>query len=273
MAHLASGQVAEYLAKPAIHRQWEGDYRTPENEEFYNLACDALAKTLRAPADSLLLDAGCGPGYHSMRFARRGFRVQALDFSESALEQAAANIHASGLDDRITLQQGSLLDLPFPDGHFPYVLCWGVLMHIPDVDRALAELARVVRPGGTLILSEANCRSLQGWGFRLMKRWFGREKAELVRTPAGVESWVTRDSGKLVTRETDIPWLIARCGQLGLTLQQRRAGQFTEAYTRVPTRLLKKLVHACNRVWFQWVRSPGPAFGNLLVFRKTARIA
>lgn len=268
MAHFASEQVAAYLAKPAIHQQWESDYRTPDNEAFYNLACDALVRTLQAPADSILLDAGCGPGYHSMRFARRGFRVQALDFSESVLEQAAANIGAAGLGDRITLQQGSLLDLPFPDGHFPYVLCWGVLMHIPDVDCAVTELARVVRPGGTLIVSEANCRSLQAAGFRWIKRWFGREKADIVRTPAGVESWVTRASGKLVTRETDIPWLISRCRQLGLASKQRRAGQFTEAYTRVPTRPLKKLVHLFNRFWFRLVRRPGPAFGNLLVFQK-----
>ena len=271
MAHRASEQVAEYLAKPAIHEQWEGDYRTPENEVFYNLACDALVRTLHAPADSILLDAGCGPGFHSMRFARRGFHVHALDFSESVLEQASANVHANGLDNRITLQQGSLLNLPFPDGHFQYVLCWGVLMHIPDADRAVAELARVVRSGGTLILSEANCRSLQAAGFRLIKRLFGREKAELVRTPAGVESWVTRDSGKLVTRETDIPWLISRCRQVGLTLKQRRAGQFTEAYTRVPTRPLKKLVHLFNRFWFRAIRRPGPAFGNLLVFEKVVR--
>jgi hypothetical protein len=89
-----------------------------------------------------------------------------------------------------------------------------------------------------------------------------------VRTPAGVESWATRDSGKLVTRETDIPWLISRCRQLGLTPKQRRAGQFTEAYTRVPTRPLKKLVHLFNRFWFSAIRRPGPAFGNLLVFQK-----
>ena len=269
MAHVASVQVAEYLAKPAIHRQWEGDYRTPDNESFYELALDALVRTLNAPPESLILDAGCGPGFHSMRLARRGFRVQAIDFSTSALEQAEANMHAHGLANRITLRQDSLLGLSFPDGHFPYVLCWGVLMHIPDVSHALSELARVVQPGGFLILSESNCRSVQATGFRWIKRWCGREKAELVRTPAGVESWVTRDSGKLVTRETDVPWLIGRCAELGLTLKQRRAGQFTEAYTRVPTRPLKKLVHLFNRFWFRCVRWSGPAFGNLLVFEKS----
>ncbi len=270
MAHVASAQVAEYLAKPAIHQQWEGDYRTPDNEAFYNLACDALVRTLNAPPDAPILDAGCGPGYHSIRLARCGFRVQAIDFSTSALEQAEANIHAQGLADRIALKQDSLLDLSFPDDHFPYVLCWGVLMHIPDVARAFSELARVVQPGGHLIISESNCRSVQAAGFRWFKRMCGREKADLVRTPAGVESWVARDGGKLVTRETDVPWLIAQAAERGLTLKQRRAGQFTEAYTRVPTRPLKKLVHLFNCFWFSCIRWPGAAFGNLLIFEKNA---
>lgn len=268
MAHFASAQVADYLDKPAIHEQWEGDYRTRDNEAFYELACDALVRTLKAPPEARILDAGCGPGYHSMRLARRGFRVQAIDFSTSALDQAEVNIRAQGLADRITLQQDSLLDLSFPDGHFPYVLCWGVLMHIPDIQRALSELARVLQPAGVLVLSESNCRSVQAAGFRWFKQLLGREKAELLRTPAGVESWVTRDAGKLVTRETDVPWLINRCAELGLTLKQRRAGQFTEAYTRVPTRPLKKLVHLFNRFWFRCIRWSGPAFGNLLVFEK-----
>jgi ubiquinone/menaquinone biosynthesis C-methylase UbiE len=270
MAHLASEQVARYLDKPAIHEQWEGDYRTPANEAFYELALEALVRTLQPPPDALILDAGCGPGFHAMRLARRGFRVVATDFSTSALEQAAANIAAHGLEARISLQRESLLELSFPDGHFLYVLCWGVLMHIPDVDRALAELARVLGPGGKLLVSESNCRSLQALLFRWLKRVLGREKAEVVRTPAGIESWVTRESGKLVTRETDVPWLIARAAAHGLKLQERRAGQFTEAYTRARSRLGKGLIHAFNCFWFRFIRRPGPAFGNLLIFEKAS---
>jgi hypothetical protein len=86
--------------------------------------------------------------------------------------------------------------------------------------------------------------------------------------PAGLAFWYEREAGRLVTRETDLRWLIGRFRELGLVLRQRRAGQLTEAYTRVPAPL-KKLVHAVNRFWFRRVRLAGPAFGNLLFFEKT----
>jgi ubiquinone/menaquinone biosynthesis C-methylase UbiE len=266
-----SEQVATCLSRPAVHQQWENDYRTPENEAFYELAFDALVRTLQPPPEARILDAGCGIGAHSVRLARRGFRVQAVDFSETVLDAARANVEAQGLADRIELQRGSLMDLSFPDGSFPYVLCWGVLMHIPDVERALNELARVVTPGGTLIISETNMHSLQSVAFRALKRVFRRERAKVLRTPKGLEFWYERDAGRLVTREADPNWLIDQFDRLGLELRQRRAGQFTEAYTRVPTRPLRKLVHVLNRFWFRRVRWAGPAFGNLLLFEKTGR--
>src|SRR5919112_2064790 len=85
------------------------------------------------------------------RLPRRGFGVRAVDFSESALEMGRAYVEAQGLGDRIELGRESLLELSFPDESFDYALCWGVLMHVPDAERAVAELARVLRPGGMLV--------------------------------------------------------------------------------------------------------------------------
>ena len=53
-----------------------------------------------------------------------------------------------------------------------------------------------------------------------------------------------------------------------LELEKRFAGQFTEAYVRVPTRLAKGAIHAFNRFYFAHIGRPGPALSNLLVFRK-----
>jgi SAM-dependent methyltransferase len=268
MSTSLSDQVASCLSRPAVHRQWENDYRTPENEAFYELAFDELVRTLQPAADAVILDAGCGTGAHSARLARRGFRVEAIDFSDTVLDRAAANLRERGLADRVHFQRESLTDLSYPAGRFPYVLCWGVLMHIPDVEGATAELARVLAPGGTLILSEANVRSIQSVAFRGAKRVLRREKTDVVRAPAGLEFWYTRDGGRLVTRETDVGWLVRRFAGLGLVLRQRRAGQLTEAYTRLPTRPLRRVVHALNHFWFRRVRWAGPAFGNLLLFEK-----
>ena len=69
-----------------------------------------------------------------------------------------------------------------------------------------------------------------------------------------------------MTRQADIPWLIAEFERHGLRLSRRRAGQFTEIYTVLPWRWPRRIVHALNHAWFRFIRRGGPAFGNLLVF-------
>ncbi|MBA3242576.1 MAG: class I SAM-dependent methyltransferase, partial [Acidobacteria bacterium] len=161
MSESKSKLVENLLAKPEKHRQWESDYRTEENERFYERAFDYLAGVLSPPAGATFLDVGCGKCAHSVRLARRGFRVRAVDFSESALGMAREYVRAEGLDDKIEVGRENILEFSFPDESFDYVLCWGVLMHIPDVERAVSELARVVKPGGFLVVSEGNMSSLE----------------------------------------------------------------------------------------------------------------
>ena len=85
MAESKSLLVQNLLARPDMHCQWEGDYRTAANEDFYERAFDSIIDELAPPPGATFLDAGCGPCAHSARLARRGFNVQAVDFSESAL--------------------------------------------------------------------------------------------------------------------------------------------------------------------------------------------
>jgi hypothetical protein len=141
-------------------------------------------------------------------------------------------------------------------------------MHVPAVQVAVAELARILDSGGVLVISEANLRSLQATVFRWLRRLFGRRSTTQLRTPAGVEFWESTGTGKVMTRQSDIPWLVAECSRLGLELLERRAGQFTETYTMFSSKVLRRLIHAFNRFWFTRIRYPGPAFGNLLVFVK-----
>jgi ubiquinone/menaquinone biosynthesis C-methylase UbiE len=260
--------VQNLLARPEMHRQWEGDYRTAENEKFYELAFDYIVRCVQAPPDAAFLDAGCGPAAHSVRLARHGFKVHAVDFSTSALGMARDYIAARGMDHRITLQRSSLLNLSFPSSSFDYVLCWGVLMHIPEVERAILELARVVSRGGVLVISESNKSSLEAVVVRNLKRLLSREKASEKERPEGVEYWKDKDGDALVTRQANISWLIRCLEENGLVLERRLPGQFSESYTRVSTEALKKLVHKFNKFWFERVRWAGPAFGNILIFRK-----
>jgi hypothetical protein len=91
-----------------------------------------------------------------------------------------------------------------------------------------------------------------------------------MRVPAGLESHEQTEHGALLTRQTDMAWLAAECRRLGLDLTRRRAGQFTELYVLAPWRWLRQAMHAFNDVWFRFVRLPGPAFANILIFEKRA---
>jgi SAM-dependent methyltransferase len=256
------------MADVHIHSKWAATYRTAEAQAFYEMAFDEIARRLAAPRDAVILDAGCGSCAKSVLLAARGFRVVGTDFSADALALAGETIRCHGAEERITTRQGDLLNMPFEDGEFSYVLCWGVLMHVPDVQRALAELARVLKPGGVLVTSEANMYSLQAIGMRWLKRLLGRGR--LVRTPAGLVCHEQTEHGELVTRETDIAWYVAELNRLGLGLSARLSGQFTELYVVTPWRPVRRLIHAWNHFWFSVVGLARPAVANILIFRKRA---
>lgn len=98
------------------------------------------------------LDAGCGGGRTSIALGQLGAAsVLGIDLGAQGLNDAQQRAQRRGLQN-VRFEQGSLLDLPLPDGKFDLVWCAGVLMHTTDDRRALDELLRVLRPGGQLFL-------------------------------------------------------------------------------------------------------------------------
>jgi len=107
-----------------------------------------------------LLDLGCGFGRHAFEAARRGARVIALDAGRDEVESVAGMFVAMAAagefthsTTRATVVQGDALHLPFSEGSFDRVICSEVLEHVPDDLAAMRELARVLRPGGTLAVT------------------------------------------------------------------------------------------------------------------------
>lgn len=107
-----------------------------------------------------VLDLGCGFGRHAFEAARRGASVVALDAGRDEVNGVAAMflamVEAGELAEgsvHANVVQGDALHLPFPDGTFDRVICSEVLEHIPDDLSAMSELARVLRPGGTMAIT------------------------------------------------------------------------------------------------------------------------
>jgi ubiquinone/menaquinone biosynthesis C-methylase UbiE len=142
-------------------------------------------------------------------------------------------------------------------------------MHVPDLETALGELGRVLRPGGRLAIMENNARSLhvRGWDrlVRVGKRVLGRRLHELHDTERGLEEW--RDEG-LMVRRTDMRWLVDFYRERGLRLRRRFAGQFTELYTNLPGPTLRRAVYRFNEAYAKLGGPAGLALGNVLVFEK-----
>lgn len=97
-----------------------------------------------------VLEAGCGIATDGMQFARAGARYTGMDFSPSALSLARRRFDMAGADAR--LERGSIAELPFPDDSFDLVYSNGVIHHLPETQRVVDELHRVLRPGGTAIV-------------------------------------------------------------------------------------------------------------------------
>lgn len=103
--------------------------------------------------DKVCLDAGCGGGRFIVALARLGAKeVKGIDINGEIIKLANQRIEARDLKQARALE-ASVLDIPFPDQYFDYVVCSGVVHHTPDPYKGFQELVRVLKPGGKLFFS------------------------------------------------------------------------------------------------------------------------
>jgi SAM-dependent methyltransferase len=109
----------------------------------------------RYPAGSEVLEAGCGVGAQTVSLAANspGARITSIDISPESLAQAK---RAASRFSNVTFQQGDIFNLDFPDERFDHVFLCFVLEHLPDPQRALHSLLRVLKPGGSLTVIEGD---------------------------------------------------------------------------------------------------------------------
>jgi 2-polyprenyl-3-methyl-5-hydroxy-6-metoxy-1,4-benzoquinol methylase len=116
-----------------------------------------------------VLDVGCGSGIATQMLAEAGANVTAVDLTPWAVETTRRRLAAFGLE--ADVQQADAEQLPFADAAFDLVFAWGVIHHSSDMDRALAELVRVCRPGGEIVLMVYHRRSLFFVVYRAFQRF------------------------------------------------------------------------------------------------------
>jgi ubiquinone/menaquinone biosynthesis C-methylase UbiE len=263
-----SDQVKRQMNQPQIHEAWEKAYRTQGNGRCFELAYDDFVARIAQPKDSLALDIGCGICANSIRLAERGYLVKAADYSESILAAARQNVAHFQLADRISINRDDILRLSFPNDHFDLTLCWGVLMHVPDAQRALAELVRVTKPGGFLVLEEINQNAPEARMMRLLWRIAKRRKITITRRPAGFEHTSLFAGETLFWRHVSPRWLVDELRNHSCTLVKRGCSLFSDLTMYMPIRFLNSSIHAWNQFWLRRVNLPQPSLHNVFVFRK-----
>jgi ubiquinone/menaquinone biosynthesis C-methylase UbiE len=120
----------------------------------------AWVDELGMAAGTSALEVGCGAGLTAIELAQRGMRVEATDAVEAMVDLAQRQALAEGVADRMHVTQADAHALAFRDLSFDLVIAMGVIPWLPAPATAVAEMARVLKPGGVLLVNCDNAARL-----------------------------------------------------------------------------------------------------------------
>jgi SAM-dependent methyltransferase len=182
-------------------RASEAYFREIEDRRYrFHYHLRALFSALRG-SHGKLLEVGCGIGVDSIQLARCGFEVTAVDLTENALVVARdfAAHHGVSVDFRLGNAEG----LEFPDETFDVVYSFGVLHHTPDIEKAVAEVHRVLKPGGTAYVMLYHRDSLVNLVHRLLRLPYESPRSRKDQCPV-VYTFSRRAARKLFSEFSDV---------------------------------------------------------------------
>ncbi|MFC9607662.1 methyltransferase domain-containing protein [Streptomyces niveus] len=150
------GQVLNAAWGENLHYGYWEDGTDDSPVEVATARLTDLLVTLLDPAPgAAVLDIGCGVGKPALQLvATRDVHVTGIAISDVEVEQAAERAKEAGRSDVTTFRNADVMELPFADGSFDGAWAVESLLHVPDRGRALAETARVLRPGGRLVIAD-----------------------------------------------------------------------------------------------------------------------
>lgn len=163
---------AKNLDESDLQRIYSGISSLDALQGETDLTEDCTERLLESVVGASVLEVGCGRGYLLKLLKLQGFSVTGVDFA----------IQDSDFDPSIQLVEASANSLPFPDMAFDTVISTHTLEHIPDIDRALAELRRCASQRLILVLPKERPYA---WGFNLHVHFFPYEYS--VRNLVGIQ--------------------------------------------------------------------------------------
>ncbi len=170
--------------------QWD---RVRQQYEHPDLQTGMVAAM--APPGLAVVDVGTGTGALLPVLAQAAALVVAVDQSQSLLARARERCHAAGCQN-VAFQRADVGALPFPDGVFAVAYASMVLHHVDDPAQALAELARIVAPGGRLVVVDFTSHNLAWMRDDLAHRWLGFAREQLAAWAGAArlvpEQWLQR---------------------------------------------------------------------------------
>jgi ubiquinone/menaquinone biosynthesis C-methylase UbiE len=154
----AQGHVNAYFDSTASY--WDGIYRGEDLQDLIyqrRQACVFASVDQSAlPASATALEIGCGAGHLTVELARRVVNVDAVDASQAMVDTTTDRVRELGIEDRVSVRQADVHALPYQPDSFDLVVAVGVLPWLHSPAAALAEMERVLRPGGQLVLTADN---------------------------------------------------------------------------------------------------------------------
>lgn len=144
---LAGAIEARQMTAAEGYDAWAGHYDEPN--DLIDMEEPVVRRILDGLPSGRALDAACGTGRHAVYLASLGYAVIGVDISANMLAAARAKFPDADF------RQGDLHHLPVPDQHIDLVVCALALSHVPDLAPVFAEFARILRPGGHLVISDS----------------------------------------------------------------------------------------------------------------------
>ena len=176
---------------------------------------------------ALILDVACGPAAVTRALAKRtSARIVGVDLSPDMLNEGASNIAKAGLTERVALVLGRGEQLPFPDATFDALTFTYLLRYVADPRATMAELARVVKPGGAIANLEFAVPRARGW--RVLWWIYTRGVLPIAGYATGGRGWydVGRFLGPSITqhyRQYSVDWTVAAWQRAGIEHVEYRA--------------------------------------------------